>query len=63
MYGAEQEKTTIKSLMNDLGANFIYDLSETWLVKRLIADLINANKKTVLFFAMIGWVQMGEVYC
>ena len=54
MYGAEQEKTTIKSLSNDVGANFIYDLSETWLDKKIDSYLINPNKKIVLFFAMIG---------
>ena len=39
-----RKQLQLKNLMNDVGANCIYGLSETWLDTNIYTDLINLNK-------------------
>ena len=49
-----RKQLQLKSLLNDVGANCIYGLSETWLDTKIDTDLVNPDKKTVLYFETIG---------
>ena len=49
-----RKQLQLKSLMNDVGANCIYGLSETWLDTKVDTDLVNPDKKNGLFFETIG---------
>ena len=45
-----RKQLQLKSLMNDVGANCIYGLSETWLDTKIDTDLVNPDKKNCLVF-------------
>ena len=45
-----RKQLQLKSLMNDVGANCIYGLSETWLDTKIDTDLVNTDKKNCLVF-------------
>ena len=45
-----RKQLQLKSLMNDVGANCIYGLSETWLDTKIDNNLVNPDKKNCLVF-------------
>ena len=45
-----RKQLQFKSLMNDVDANCIYGLSETWLDTKIDTDLVNPNKANCLVF-------------
>ena len=46
----KRKQLQLKSLINDVGANCIYGLSETWLDTKIDTDLVNPNKRNCLVF-------------